>query len=133
MAISNAVLNTAPTSITVTGGSALTFTSMAPGAKNELIVSADTDLRTRRTMTVEAKMAKPAVGAPNGYSQQRMTVLYRKPKLLANGKIIVNTVRVEMAYDVETTQTEIQELMDVGAQTLFDADFTALWKAGNPA
>jgi hypothetical protein len=133
MSINNASLVTAPTSIVVTGGTALAFASsgLVDGV-NPLFVSADTDFRTRRTLTISAKPAKPSPSAPNGYTQLRMSAIYRKPKTLANGKITVNTLKAEMAYDVETTQAEIQELVDILAQLGCDADFTQLWKAANP-
>lgn len=129
MALLNAAIVTAPTSIAPTGGSALTFSSN--GISNgvaELIVPADTDQRIRRSLTVSAKSPKASTSAPNGYTQSRVTMLYRKPKLLANGKITVATAKVEFAYDVENTQLEIQELLDVAAQLCSDADFTPVVK-----
>jgi len=129
MSLVNAGVVTAPSSIAATGGSALAFAAGQSSATTmHLYVSADTDLRTRRTIDVVIKPPKIQPTAPNGYTQARATATYKKPKLLANGKITVNSVQVSMSYDVETTQAEIQELMDVGAQMIFDADFTALWK-----
>lgn len=130
MSLSNAAIVVAPTSIAPTGGTALTFSSngiQGPG-QLQLVVPADTDMRTRRTLDVTVKSAKVSVGAPNGYTQNRVSYFYRKPKLLANGKITVNTAKIEFSYDVETTQAEIQELLDVSAQICFDADFTPTTK-----
>lgn len=126
MSLNNAAIVIAPTSIAPTGGSALTFASnglQGPG-KVTLVVPTDTDYRTRRSLDVTVKPASVSAGAPNGYTQNRITFVFKKPKVLANTKITVNTVKVEFAYDVETTQTEIQELLDVAAQLCFDADFT---------
>lgn len=125
MSLSNASIVTAPSSIAPTGGSALVFSSSGnlSNGKVTLIVSADTDLRIRRSIDATIKNPSPSLSAPNGYTQARVSFVYKKPKLLANGKITVNTARVEFSYDVETTQTEIQELADVAAQMCFDGDF----------
>lgn len=133
MPVSNASIVTAPTSITVTGGTAVTFASLGlADGKQTLFVASDTDQRTRRSIDVSVKPAKPSPSAPNGYTQPRATVTLKKPKILANGKITVATLRVEMAYDVEYTQAEIQELVDFGAQFFCDSDFTNLWKQMSP-
>lgn len=125
MSLVNASIVTAPSSIAPTGGTALAFASSGnlSNGKVSLVVSADTDLRTRRQIDVTVKPPAASTNAPNGYTQARVQFLFKKPKLLANGKITVNTARVEFSYDVETTQTEIQELADVAAQMSFDADF----------
>jgi len=131
MSLSNAGIVTAPSSIAATGGTALNFSSVGSPSKGKvsLIVTADTDLRLRRTIDVSASAPTVNAGAPNGYSQARVQFLFRKPKLLANGKITVNTVSVNFGYDVETTQAEIQELLDVASQMCFDADFTPTVKS----
>lgn len=132
MSLNNAAVVTAPTSIAATGGTALTLASAgSDGITNRLIVTADTDFRTRRSIVASIKTPKPLATAPNGYTQARSKAVYTKPKLLANTKYTNNTISIEISVDVETTQTEIQELMDVGAQMLFDADFIQLWKTQN--
>lgn len=130
MSLTNASIVTAPSGIAATGGSALAFASMGQAGSNSLLLaaSADTDLRLRRTIQVTAKLPAVSVAAPNGYTQARSTMVFKKPKLLANGKITINTVRVEVAYDVESSAAEVQELIDVGAQLLCDSDFTPTHK-----
>lgn len=130
MSLTNAVLIAAPTSYTVNGGSNLTFASLGPvqNGKVQLYVYADTDLRTRRTIDVSVKAPAVSVVAPNGYTQARASVLIKCPKLLANGKITINTARVELGYDVESTATDVQQLLDLSAQVCFDADFTDSFK-----
>lgn len=133
MSVSNASIVTAPTSITVTGGTAVAFSSLGlADGRQTLFVAADTDQRTRRSIDVSVKPAKSSSSAPNGYTQPRATLLLKKPKVLANGKITVGTLRVEMAYDVEFTQPEIQELVDFGAQFFCDPDFLNFWKQMSP-
>lgn len=116
--------------ISASGGSAVTWASLGQnGNKNTLIVAADTDFRTRRQIDAVVKQPVPQVSAPNGYTQARASLFYKKPILLANGKITVNTVKVELAYDVESTPTQIQDMLDTGAQFCFDADFTPVFKS----
>jgi hypothetical protein len=131
MSLSNAAVVTAPSAFGPTGGIALTFASAGSISSGclTLYVPADTDLRLRRTMKCTAKSPNVQITAPNGYTQARTETLFTKPKLLANGKLTTNTVRISVAYDIETTQLEIQELLDVGAQALVDADFSAYHKA----
>jgi len=133
MSLANASIVTAPTSIAASGGSALPFSSLGPVNAGQVVLAAtaDTDLRTRRLLKCTAKPPTVLSTAPNGYTQAKTETLYVKPKLLANGKITANTVQVTVKYDVETTQTEIQELLDVGAQICCDSDFTAYHKTLN--
>jgi hypothetical protein len=123
MALNNATTLSGAT-FAGTGGTTVNWSSMGQnGNKHPLVVSTDTDLRVRRSIDVSARTPAPSSSAPNGYTQARVSKLYKQPLLLDNGKITVNTCKVEVAYDVETTPEEIQALLDVGAQMLFDADF----------
>jgi len=128
MALSTATSLSGAT-ISASGGATVQWSSLGlQGNKNVLVVAADTDLRIRRQIDASAKTPSVQLSAPNGYSQARGVVFYKKPKLLANGKVTVNTARVEIAYDVETTPTEIQDLLDVASQVCFDSDFTPVFK-----
>jgi len=112
------------------GGSALAFTGA--GIRNNshaLYVAADTDLRTRRALVCSVKEPKVSSSAPNGYTQARSTVTYKAPLSLDNGNVTVNTVRVEVSYDVETSAAELTELKCIGSQILTDADFDALFQS----
>jgi hypothetical protein len=130
MSLSSATIKVAPTSVAATGGSDLAFSSLGNLSNGKLTLAAlsDTDLRLRRTIDMSVKNPMPSVSGPNGYTQARTSGIFKYPKLLANGKITVATVRVEVAYDVEYTQTEVQQLIDVGAQMLCDPDFTPTFK-----
>lgn len=112
-----------------TGGTAVNWSKMNQvGNKVSLAVTTDADLRVRRSIDVTAKPPTVNPGAPNGYTQARVSKVYKAPLLLDNGAVTVNTVKVEVAYDVETSATEIQDLVDVGAQMLFDSDFVSVDK-----
>lgn len=133
MSLKTAVVKTGAT-LAPTGGSDLTFADLGTiGSQVALAVPADTDLRLRRTVIGSFKNPKPNAGSPNGYTQARAQLVFKKPKLLANGKLTVNTIQVSIAYDWETTDAEKTELLDVAAQMCFDADFTPFFKQLNPA
>lgn len=130
MSLINASLVTAPTAIAPTGGTALAFASLGSPSlgKVSLYVPTDTTFTTRRSLDVTVKPSKANAASLNGYTQNRVTMIYKKPKVLASGKITVNTAKVELSFDIETTQLEVQELMDIGAQLLFDADTAPTFK-----
>lgn len=133
MPLKTAVVKTGATHAP-TGGTDLTFADFGTvGSSIALYVPADTDMRLRRTVNGNFKVAKPNASSPNGYTQARAALTFKKPKLLANGKITVNTIQVSIAYDWETTDAEKQELLDVGAQMCYDSDFLSFFKTLNPA
>lgn len=130
MALKNATLATSPTSITVTGGTAVTFGDF--GSTNNavnLAVTSDSDFRLRRKISAKVQVPKSLPSAPNGYSQARESLEIKIPKLLANGKYTENAIQISLRTDVETTDAEKQILLDLAAQTCFDADFSSFWKA----
>lgn len=71
--------------------------------------------------------AKVNTGAPNGYTQQRNSVVLKVPLALDNGKVTTNTVRIEVATDIETTDAEKLELREKAAQILYGSAYTEFW------
>jgi hypothetical protein len=132
MGLSNAIIKTAPTSITVSGGSDVALFVLKPYSQGKMTLApnADTDFRTRRTIEITSKSPEIQASAPNGYTQQRTVFRFVKPKLLANGKLTTNTVTINIGYDIEATAAERQELLDVAAQLCSDADFTPVVLTG---
>lgn len=129
MSLQNAAVVTAPSAFTPTGGTALTFTLISQSANGvSIAVAADTDSRTRRRIETSLTVPRVSAAAPNGYTQARNELKFKKPKLLANGKFTTNEIIIQLRSDPETTQVEIQELLDVGAQALTDSDFSNFWK-----
>lgn len=129
MPISNASILSGVT-MTPSGGTAVPFGSLGiRNGTNTLYATGDADLRTRRTIVCSAKEAKVAPGAPNGYTQARATAVFKTPLVLDNGNITVNTVRIEVAYDIESSAAEVTELKLMAAQILTDSDFAALFSA----
>lgn len=93
-------------------------------SSNKLYLDDGSALVLQKQFEVTAKSPVPLASAPNGYSQQRAKVYFKSPKLLANGNYTVNTVSVEIAYDPETTASEIAALREIasiiGAHSNFD-------------
>lgn len=128
MSLNNAIVKTGATSIAPTGGTDLTMvTSKTDSQKTITQVAADTDFRTKRTFEFVAKGPVSNPGAPNGYTQVRNSVRFKVPRLLANGKISVDTVDVIVSTDVETSAVNRKDMRYIGAQLLCDPDFDAFW------
>lgn len=128
MSLSNASVLSGAT-MSPSGGTALAFESQGSTlATNKLIVTADTDLRTRREISATIKEPRVQASAPNGYTQARSILVFKAPLSLDNGNITVNTLRIELAFDVETTDAEKDELLVLGSQFLNDSDFTGFFK-----
>jgi hypothetical protein len=66
--------------------------------------------------------------APNGYTQRRSNVSVLVPLALDNGNYTTNSVKISISCDPETTDAEVDALIELGAQLLRDADFDAFWK-----
>lgn len=129
MAVSNATLKSGGT-VSVAGGTDLAFASLGIQAnQNTLYAIADPDFRTRREIVCAVKPPKAQAGAPNGFTQARASTLVKVPLVLDNGKMTYNTLRIELAVDVETSDAEKTELMSLGSQILADADFSAFFKS----
>jgi hypothetical protein len=115
--------------VSASGGTALAFESKGMLLdKNTLFVSADTDLRTRREVDCLVKYPKIQASAPNGYTQARAIVTLKVPLSLDNGAVTVNTIQISMSYDVETSDTEKDDMLTLGAQILSDSDFSGFFK-----
>lgn len=111
------------------GGSALDFASAGQSkGVNTLYATDDTDLRTRRSIVATTKDPKVSSSAPNGYTQARSTVVYKAPLVLDNGNVTVNTVRIEVSSDVETSTAEKTELLVIASQICNDADFVEFFQ-----
>jgi len=127
MSLSNASVLSGAT-ITPSGGTALAFEGTGiRGNSHTLVASADTNLLTRRSIVCTVKEPRVSPGAPNGYTQARATAVFKSPLVLDNGNTTVNTVRIEVSYDSESTAAEVDELLVVASQILSDSDFASLF------
>lgn len=117
------------TSVAATGGTDVTLVSLGvQGNKNTLTFSTDTSNLTRRIAEFSVKPYAASASAINGYTQQRAKLLLKQPKVLASGLRTVNTVSVEVSYDVETTDAEIEQMLETAAQCVGTSAFFGFYK-----
>lgn len=133
MTIANASIPMGAT-LAPTGGTARTLVSLGsnPG-ENKLFLEDGSSLILRMNILATSKLPSPNASKPNGYTQQRSTLNFQRPKLLANGNYTTNSARVEISYDPESTTAEIQELLDAVGLSTVDTDFDGLWFSGSTA
>jgi len=134
MGLKNMILKAASTGLSVTGGTDFTFCddgiSIANGV--HLVVPADTTYTTRRQCT--AKYRPPTLDSTTKkYGKDKKSISFVVPKVLADGTIAYNTIRVEREVHPESTSAEQLELNRVGAQLCFDTDLDNFWSAGSLA
>lgn len=117
--------------VSATGGTALVFAEDGVTIANgvHLIVPADADYRTRRSVT--AKVKQPTFDAKTGkYGKDRKTQSFTQPIILADGTVAFNVIRVEREVHPETSASAAAELNLIGAQLLVDSDESAFWATG---
>ena len=111
--------------ISVTGGTAKTFTDMGETIKNGVKVAdlSQTDARIRTTITA---INRPAITDRNGkfISKDRRSTKTVMPKILADGSIAYNFVESVSSIHPETTDAERAQLLGIDAQLKFDPDLT---------
>lgn len=126
MSIKNASIPVGAT-FTPSGGTATTLLDMGASDKTIVLLDDGSDFLVQTTMNFDTKAPKVSVGAPNGYTQARNSVLVQVPRILANGNRTVDTIRIEVSCDPETDDTEKGSMRELGAHVLLDSDFAAFW------
>lgn len=115
-------------SLSITGGSAVTLTSIGgTGKSQELVIATDTDSRVRRRVKVSAVDSKPVASMPSGFTMNKGSIEFISPKVLANGKTEYPKISVIKNISVENTASEITELRRILAQLALDPDFDDFW------
>lgn len=104
----------------------------SPGS-NELFLDDGSALLMQPSLTVKSKAPVPNAASPNGYTQQRSTLVYCKPITLANGEVTVCTCRIEVSADPEASDAILWDLQSVGAAALVNIDFIKLFQDGSTA
>lgn len=132
MGLKNMSLIAAPTSITPAGGSALVFAEDGVTIQNgvHLIVPADADYATRRVLTVKNRPAAldPKTGS---YSKDKKSMSLAQPLILADGRTVFCTIRIEREIHPTMSAAAALELNNLGAQLLVDADVVNFWAVGS--
>ncbi len=116
--------------VSATGGSAVPFTSIGDNIGENHVYFDGTDIRTRSSATFVSKAPKKSTTAPSGYTQQRNTAVLHFPLTLASGEVVVNTVRVEIATDVETSDAIKETIRGLVAQVVYENSFDEFWNHG---
>jgi len=128
MSLSNAVFKTGA-SWAPTGGTDMTLAPDGRVVKNglSLVVSADSNLLTRRGFVFTATLpAMPA--SPGAYAKlARNSVVHRIPFVAADGKLYIQSIRVEGAFHSEYTGKNTA-YNDVAA-LVSDSDFSGFWQS----
>lgn len=131
MSLQNASLASAPTSLTVTGGTAKTFAIVGEEVKNGIVLvdTAETDPRLRRKIIVRSVAGKLQ---PDGsYSKEKRWVTFRCPFLDSDGKVQVDTYRYDASVSMTTLSAADLAQRLTFCQTLFDTDFEAFHTTGS--
>lgn len=130
MGLKNMSINTGGT-LANTGGTAVVFADDGVTVPNGIHVTAPAtaDFRVRENATFRYR--PPALQADGTYTRQKCSVSITKPKLLASGKYVNNTFRIEGEIHPESTAAEALDIRKLAAQTLFDSDTDAFWTAGS--
>jgi hypothetical protein len=118
--------------VSATGGSAQVFADDGQTIANglHLIVPADADYQTRRQATV--KFRAPALDVKTGsYGKDKKSISYAVPQILADGRVVFNTIRIEREVHPSFAAASAAELNIIGAQLLCDSDVTAFWATGS--
>jgi len=117
--------------VSTTGGTAMVFTDDGVTIQNgvHLVVPATADYRVRESAT--AKYRPPSVQPDGSYSKDKKQISFNVPMILASGKIVNNTIRVEREVHPEMSAANVANLNKIGAQLLTDTDLDNFWTAGS--
>jgi hypothetical protein len=91
-----------------------------------LVVVADDDLVTRRSVIARATLPKLPVGT--GYATLgRNTLTYKVPFVASDGRLYIQSVKIEAAFHPEYEQASKESVIQDAPAFLVDSDFTSFW------
>lgn len=128
MALSAAVIKTGA-SWSATGGTDLTFALDGRSVKDgiSLVVPADTNLITRRSLECRAIMPALAATASSFAKLGRNYLSYRVPFVAADGKLYLQHVQVQTSFHAEYTGKNT--VLNDATAFLADSDFANFWQS----
>lgn len=112
---------------TPTGGSALAFASSGRAISDglELVVTADTNLITRRSLQLKSSLPELAASA-NAFSKMgRNQLTYFIPFIAADGKLYRQSIVMTEAFHPEYTQAAARRNESISFKA--DSDFSDFW------
>jgi len=114
--------------VATTGGTATSFKSLGNTInQHNLVLDDGSEFEARTLLEASVKTPKVSASAPNGYTQARNTMLLKVPLALDNGLVTVNTVKIEIASDIEMTDAERLSMRVLAAQLIHDSEFVDFW------
>lgn len=93
--------------VSTTGGTADPLLKTGSDLKTFNLIYSDDANSVARKVQFSVKDAVISASAPGGYTQRRRTVYYSQPKVLANGNSTINSIKLEISADPETTDAEL--------------------------
>lgn len=131
MALKNMSLLAGAT-VASSGGSALVFADNGVTIPNgiQLVVPGDTDYQTRRTATVKYRPSTVDVKT-GSYGKDKKSISLAKPIVLADGRVVFNTIRIEREMHPSVSAADCLEMNKLAAQMLTDTDTDAFWANGS--
>lgn len=130
MGLRNMVIKTGAT-LGVTGGTDMTFVDDGVTVPNGLhiAVPATADYRIRENATY--RYTPPTLQKDGTYLRDSKSVSYTVPMILASGKVVNNTVRIERVAHPEMSAANQKKLLEDALQLAFDSDTANFWSAGS--
>lgn len=118
--------------VSTTGGTATTaLLQNRDQAGVTLLIDDGSELLVQPKINFTARSPRESNGAPNGFTQRRAKAHLEFPVILDNGNRTINTIKLELAADVEMTDAEIESMLVYAAQVIADSDFSDFWKRGS--
>lgn len=133
MPLQSMIVKDGATAMTPTGGSDITFTPDGLSVPNgiHLANAAQSDFRVRENLTVKNRF--PTLQSDGSYSKDKKSITYVEPKILTDGRVVFNLIRIEREVHPESSAAEALNLNMIGAQLLSDSDVQSFWSAGSLA
>lgn len=115
--------------VATTGGTATTLKSKGNTLdRHDLLLDDGSTLGGQTVVSASVKSPKVSAGAPSGYTQARNTMYVKVPFTVPSTSLLTSqTIRMEIATDIETTDAQKLSLRVLAAQLLADSDYTAFW------
>jgi len=115
--------------IAVSGGTDVSLLSRGGSLGTiKVILDDGSEYLNQTAMDFSIKEPKVNIGSPNGYTQMRNVLKITQPKVLSNGNSTLNSVTVNLGTDVETSNAEISELLQLASQVLTESSFDDFWQ-----
>lgn len=133
MGVQNATLAVGATSMSVTGGTTKTFSPTGDDVKGGIRIqdTSATDFRIKKTITLRNR--SEALQAGGTYSKFIRKCEICVPKVLADGSVVKQWVRIEIEAHPESTAAEITDLSLLGGQAVTQSSFANFFLYGSLA